>query len=73
MSVDLNRNDITFFLLSLRGSDSGVGGASTAMIGAEMGGAAGDSGPYGSRQGGRPENTSGIPQPSIGFLGFGGS
>ncbi|WP_230975404.1 ankyrin repeat domain-containing protein [Acetobacter garciniae] len=73
MSIDLNRNPITFFLLSLRGSDSTVGGAGTTMIGNDMDGATGDNGSYGGRHGGRAENTSGIPQPSIGFLGFGGS
>ncbi|MFT9258886.1 MAG: ankyrin repeat domain-containing protein, partial [Acetobacter sp.] len=62
MSIDLNRNPITFFLLSLRGSDGGTGSTNTAMIGSEMGDAATDDGPYVGRHGlERPEKTGGIP------------
>ncbi|GBR63239.1 MAG: ankyrin repeat domain-containing protein [Acetobacter syzygii] len=79
MSIDLNRNPITFLLLSLRNSSSiqsgdsagtvttsnlHVGGGGSADVGADVEEKAHDP---------RYDRTGGAAQPSIGFLGFGGS
>ncbi|NHO18368.1 ankyrin repeat domain-containing protein [Acetobacter oeni] len=81
MSIDLNRNDITFFLLSMR-SLEGSGDETTTAVASSGIDMAGGSGHM--RVGGkasraekvidsRYDASGGRPQPSVGFLGFGGS
>ncbi len=78
MSIDLNRNPITFLLLSLRnsgntqGSDS-VGTVSTSALHMDAGSADADGETKGKAHDPRYDRTGGAAQPSIGFLGFGGS
>jgi hypothetical protein len=77
MSIDLNRNPITFLLLSLRTSDDrvGAGYANQGMENARpvvtggINAARMNTGPAGHGY----DSTGGIAQPSAGFLGFGGS
>ncbi|ATJ91230.1 ankyrin repeat domain-containing protein [Acetobacter tropicalis] len=80
MSIDLNRNPITFLLLSLRGNDDRVRtdvAAETRSMKMEngsghltIGGSAGRHGalPHESRY----DTSGGRPQPDVGFLGFSG-
>lgn len=79
MSIDLNRNPITFLLLSLRNTDSmhgsdGVGTVTTSGLhvgggSADIGDDVGDTKAHTQQY----DRTGGAAQPSIGFLGFGGS
>ncbi|MCP1241068.1 ankyrin repeat domain-containing protein [Acetobacter lambici] len=78
MSIDLNRNPITFLLLSLRNSsslrgDDSVGAVSTSDL--RMGGGSADEDDTSKNKAHDPryDRTGGAAQPSIGFLGFGGS
>ena len=82
MSIDLNRNPITFLLLSLRGSDSirTAGGRSGRRMRASISGGVsgdvddGDTASYVPSAPARHYDTSGgTTRPSEGFLGFGGS
>ncbi|ACI52739.1 conserved hypothetical protein [Gluconacetobacter diazotrophicus PA1 5] len=76
MAIDLNRNDITFLLLSLRTlNDDHVIAASTTHSGVSIQNGAGHLSINGSSHGKRVvvAGSGGTPQPSIGFLGFGGS
>jgi len=83
MAIDLNHNDITFLLLSMRSNDAvptATQVASNAPAGKSAKGA-----DAGRRKGGRIIRTAdrstgtrfasdgGVPKPEIGFLGFGGS
>jgi hypothetical protein len=77
MSIDLNRNPITFLLLSLRTSDDRVG-ASYANQGMETARPVVTGGINAARMNSAPagrgyDTAGGIAQPSAGFLGFGGS
>lgn len=79
MSIDLNRNPITFLLLSLRnssniqGNDS-AGAVSTSDLHISSGGSGSDEDDTKSKaHDPRYDRTGGAAQPSIGFLGFGGS
>ncbi|WP_342628261.1 ankyrin repeat domain-containing protein [Nguyenibacter vanlangensis] len=85
MAIDLNRNDITFLLLSLRTLNDGhVIAASTTNSGVEMRNGSGHISINGSSHGKRGSGVmvtathryaqdGGTAQPEIGFLGFGGS
>lgn len=78
MSIDLNRNPITFLLLSLRnssntqGSDS-LGTVSTSNLHVGSSGADEGEDTASKAHDQRYDRTGGAAQPSIGFLGFGGS
>ncbi|MFT8550475.1 MAG: ankyrin repeat domain-containing protein [Acetobacter okinawensis] len=78
MSIDLNRNPITFLLLSLRnsgntpGNDS-VGTVSTSGLHVSSGSADIEDDTQSKAHDPRYDRTGGAAQPSIGFLGFGGS
>ncbi|MBB2167627.1 ankyrin repeat domain-containing protein [Gluconacetobacter aggeris] len=83
MAIDLNRNDITFLLLSLRTlDDEHVIAASSTHSGITMRNGSGhltiDGTSHGSRSGVMVANSrtaprdNGTPRPEIGFLGFGG-
>ena len=77
MSIDLNRNPITFLLLSLRTSDDRVGSdyanqgmdAGRPVVTGGINAARADTAPAGHGY----DSTGGVAQPSAGFLGFGGS
>ncbi|CEF55451.1 ankyrin repeat domain-containing protein [Acetobacter ghanensis] len=78
MSIDLNRNPITFLLLSLRNSTSIQGGDSLGSVttsGLHVGGGSADIGEEPADKAHDPhyDRTGGTAQPAIGFLGFGGS
>ncbi|NHO31160.1 ankyrin repeat domain-containing protein [Acetobacter sp. LMG 1636] len=81
MAIDLNRNDIMFFLLSMRSLESSPGETTTSVAssGVSMQGGTGylSIGGKASRAGKvvdpRYDVSGGRPQPSVGFLGFGGS
>jgi ankyrin repeat protein len=82
MAIDLNRNDITFLLLSLRTlNDDHVATASTTNSGVTMKDGSGHLTINGSSHGkhsgvvmaASPYQGGGTAQPAIGFLGFGGS
>jgi hypothetical protein len=85
-SIDLNRNDITFLLLSMRNSDAAPGGAQVATDTAsarsnKSGGIAINArstrshGPVqeASYSRSRRSDDGGVAKPEVGFLGFGGS
>lgn len=77
MSIDLNRNPITFLILSLRNSTSlqgggGLGSVSTSDL--HMSSSADvEENTQSKAHDPRYDRTGGAAQPSIGFLGFGGS
>ncbi|WP_338331579.1 ankyrin repeat domain-containing protein [Acetobacter sp. LMG 32666] len=78
MSIDLNRNPITFLLLSLRNSSSIRGSDSTDAVSTSdlhMGGGSAydDEDTKSKAHDPRYDRTGGSAQPAIGFLGFGGS
>ncbi|MCG0994141.1 ankyrin repeat domain-containing protein [Acetobacter indonesiensis] len=82
MSIDLNRNPITFLLLSLRGADDRPRtdvAAETRSMKMEngsghltIGGSAGRHGKNSVTRDSRYDTSGGRPQPEVGFLGFGG-
>ncbi|MBB2200238.1 ankyrin repeat domain-containing protein [Gluconacetobacter tumulisoli] len=82
MAIDLNRNDITFLLLSMRTlSDEHMAVASTTNSGVTIRNGSGHITINGNNRGGRGvvmaadrrQDQGGTPRPDIGFLGFGGS
>ena len=78
MSIDLNRNPITFLLLSLRNSSNtpghdSMGTVSTSELHVSGGGSDFEDNAKSKAHDPRYDRTGGAAQPSIGFLGFGGS
>ncbi|MFT8372156.1 MAG: ankyrin repeat domain-containing protein, partial [Acetobacter sp.] len=78
MSIDLNRNPITFLLLSLRNSSSmqgsdGVGTVSTSNLHMSSSSVDVEDDTKNKAHDPRYDHAGGAAQPSIGFLGFGGS
>lgn len=79
MSIDMNRNAITFLLLSMRGQNTRASTVSSVKETVASSGDQPDSGrkikPEKSvaKPGKLPDQSGGKPQPSVGFLGFSGS
>lgn len=81
MAIDLNRNDIMFFLLSMRTLDAGSSGTTTSVASSDVTvqdgvghlSVGGKAGRRSASLDSRYDASGGRPQPSIGFLGFGGS
>lgn len=84
MAIDLNRNDITFLLLSMRNNDGSESGSQmvaegSATAAGKVGGVAIEAGSAHGRKPveqvafKRPDQDGGVAKPEIGFLGFAGS